>query len=149
MKNRKYVALIFCAGLLLSGRCWASSQNQNPGACSSNYENHNQGDSIPLKVSAVAGVATYGSGAAVPGACFLLFTEVNHSLLQTFVSGADGTFSLQEVPPGRYRLVVKYNGFCAANISLKVVNKPGLKAKIAVHLRPAGSDQCSSGELAS
>jgi len=149
MKSRKCGLLIFCAGLLLAGKCWACSHEQITPTCSSSYENHNQTDNGPLKVGAVAGIAKDGSGVAVSGACLLLFTEVNHSLMQTGVSAADGTFSFQEVPPGRYRLVIKYNGFCAANIPLKVINKAGQKAKIAVHLRPSGSDTCSDGELTS
>src|SRR5579864_1823419 len=39
------------------------------------YENHNQIDYGPLKISGVGGIATDPSDARVPHACVLLFTE--------------------------------------------------------------------------
>ena len=75
--------------------------------CIVQYENHNQVDYGPLVVQDVKGTITDPQQVAVPKACVGIFTEKDHKLVATTKSDADGKFSLQSVPPGQYRLVVK------------------------------------------
>ena len=117
------------------------------------YENHNQVDYGPLKVSAVRGMGNVEVGdktqpaRAIPGACLSLFTEKDHKLVASVAADSEGRFQFDAVSSGRYRLVARAKGFCTANIPLEVVKSFRRKTKIVVHFRPAGIDTCSYGEL--
>lgn len=135
--------------------CWISLA-QNSGTLSSystDYENRNQIDYGPLKVSAVQGwsvirVADHDENFGAPGAWYGLFTETEHKLLSSVSADSTGHFSFQRVPPGRYRLVAKTQNLCAANVPLVVVKrKPSHNTYLLIHFSPSGVDTCSYGEL--
>jgi hypothetical protein len=111
------------------------------------YENHNQIDYGPLVVQDVKGTITDPQQVAVPKVCAGIFTEKDHKLVATTESDAEGKFSLQSVPPGRYRLVVKADPLCAANVPLQVVKSQKKKQVLRGHMKPRGLDSCSYADL--
>ena len=149
------IATILLSGavlLVFSGPCLAQ-QRDNTSQCSTAYENHNQTDYGPVKVHTVEGTSVIQVGTQeqpdVPGACFALFTEKDHKLIETVKADSMGGFALRNVAPGRYRLVARAEGLCTANIPLEVVKSAGeTTVRILVHFRPPGLDTCSYGELA-
>lgn len=109
-------------------------------------ENHNQVDYGPLKVGIVSGNVIDGVNAPVIGACVLLFNEQNHELVIKTVADAKGRFRLANVAAGRYRLLIKVEGLCTANVPI-VLGPTAEKKAITVHMKPRGVDDCSYGEL--
>jgi hypothetical protein len=137
--------------LLFSGQCRAQ-QIDNSSECSTVYENHNQSDYGPLKLLVVEGTSVVQGGTqeqpGVPGACFVLFTEKDHTLITSVKADNKARFEFKNVPPGHYRLVARAKGLCTANIPIDVLKSSGRrKTLILVHFRPAGIDTCSYGEL--
>lgn len=114
--------------------------------CMIEYENHNQIDYGPLIVQEARGTITDPQQGVIPKVCVGIFTEKGHKLLATTESDANGMFSLQSVPPGRYRLVVKADPLCSANVPLKVVKSQKKKQVLRMHMKPRGLDSCSYGE---
>ena len=121
---------------------------QSRSGCSNEeaYENRNQIDYGPLKVSAVGGIATDPSKVPVPNACVLLFTERSHHLVSKTATDGDGLFNLARIKNGRYRLVVKAPGFCSANVPIVVGARAGRK-RLALHMKMGEIDSCSYGDL--
>ena len=121
---------------------------QSRSGCSNEeaYENHNQIDYGPLKVSGVGGVAIDPSDAPVSKACVLLFTERGHHLVSKTATDGDGHFNLAKVKNGRYRLVVKAYGFCSANAPITVRIGAG-DNRLVLHMKMGGVDSCSYGDL--
>ena len=145
MISRKLILMIFVAALLaepLFAQRKAVSRR-----CLVEYENHNQADYGPFVLQKVRGSITDPAQVAIPTACVGIFTEKDHKLVATSESDADGMFSLQVVPPGRYRLVVKADPFCAANVRLQVVKSQAIKRVLRVHMTPRGLDSCSYAEI--
>lgn len=145
MSNRKVTLLIFAAALLAEPSFAQQKGDSSP--CMVEYENHNQIDYGPLIVQAVKGTITDPEQGAVPKVCVGIFTEKDHKLVATTESDADGKFSLQSVPAGRYRLVVKADPLCAANVPLQVVKSQKKKQVLRVHMKPRGLDSCSYADL--
>lgn len=145
MSNRKVTLLIFAAALLAEPSFAQQKGDSSP--CMVDYENHNQIDYGPLIVRDVKGTITDPQQGAVPKVCVGLFTESDHKLLASTESDADGRFSLQSVPPGWYRLVVKADPLCAANVPLKVVKQQKKKQILRVHMKPRGLDSCSYADV--
>jgi hypothetical protein len=143
MSYRKLTLLVFAAALLAAP---SFAQNGDSTPCVAEYENHNQIDYGPLVVQDVKGTITDPQQVAVPKVCVGIFTEKDHKLVATTESDADGKFSLQSVPPGLYRLVVKAEPLCAANVPLQVVKQQKKKHALLVHMKPRGLDSCSYGE---
>jgi hypothetical protein len=147
------VAFLVAATLLFVAYSTSSARPQNSDAskCSPGYEDHNQIDYGPLKVTAVQGTSVIRVGdqerPAVSGACFVLFSEKDHVLMASVVAGTDGRFELKHIPPGRYRLIARARGFCTANVPLEIVKSARKKQEIRVNFRPTGIDTCSYGEL--
>jgi hypothetical protein len=119
------------------------------------YGNRNQVDPPRSTVRSLVGrvVAETGDPAkeigAVP-ACLGLFTEKGHRLVASAEADQRGRFKFGVIRSGRFRLVVRepLNSFCLANLSLRVANKPRGKAReLVIHMRPAGVDDCSYGEI--
>ena len=125
----------------------AAQEQGRSSACTVHYENHNQIDYGPLVVQDVKGTITDPQQVAVPKVCAGIFTEKDHRLIATTESDADGRFSLQSVPPGRYRLVVKADPLCAANVPLQVVKSQKKKQVLRVHMKPRGLDSCSYADV--
>lgn len=143
MNTRKLTLLIVAAALLAAP---SFAQQKADSLCMAEYENHNQVDYGPLIVQEVKGTIMDPQQGAVPKVCVGIFTEKDHNLVATTESDADGKFSLQSVPPGRYRLVVKADPLCAANVPLQVVKHRKKKHALLVHMKPRGLDSCSYGE---
>ncbi len=134
------MAALFGATLLPANSHAASSR------CATEYENHNQIDHGPLVVQEVRGTVSDPHQGAIAKACLIIFTEKNHKSLVTAETDVDGHFSFQGIPPGRYRLVVKADPLCAANIPLRVVSHLKRKQILKVHMEPRGLDTCSYSE---
>lgn len=146
MSNRKLTLLIFAVALLAEPS-FAAQQKGESSPCMAEYENHNQIDYGPLIVQEVKGRITDPQQVAVPKVCVGVFTEKEHKLVAAAESDADGKFSLQSLPPGRYRLVVKADPLCAANVPLQVVKHQKKKQVLQVHMKPRGLDSCSYADL--
>jgi hypothetical protein len=144
MSTRKLTLLIVAAVLLATPSF--ARQKADSSSCVAEYENHNQTDYGPLIVQEVKGTITDPQQGAVAKVCIGIFTEKDHKLVATTESDAEGKFSLQSVPPGRYRLVVKADPLCAANVPLQVVRRQKKKRALLVHMKPRGLDSCSYGE---
>jgi hypothetical protein len=146
MSNRKLTLLIFAVALLAEPS-FAGQQKGESSPCTAEYENHNQIDYGPLIAQEVKGMITDPQQVAVPKVCVGVFTEKEHKLVAAAQSDADGKFSLQSLPPGRYRLVVKADPLCAANVPLQVVKHQKKKQVLQVHMKPRGLDSCSYADL--
>jgi len=121
---------------------------QSQGGCSDErYENHNQVDYGPLRLSAVRGVAIDPTRVPMSRACVLLFEERKHALVSKIETASDGSFNLPKVKNGAYRLVVKGYGFCPANVPIVVQLSHKERRRLIVHMQGAGIDSCSGGEL--
>lgn len=151
MMTKIALIALYVAVLLYGTPCW-SQQSDNASKCSALYENYNQIDYGPLKVSAVQGASEIDvrteKQPGAPGACLVLFTEKDHKLVTSVRADADGRFEFKNVAPGRYRLLARAEGLCTANIPVEIV-KPSRhrRAGILVHFRARGIDTCSYGEL--
>jgi hypothetical protein len=146
MTNRRLNLLILAVALSAEPFFAAAQQRGNSSPCMVEYENHNQIDYGPLIVQEVKGTITDPQQVAVPKVCVGIFTEKEHKLVATTESDADGKFSLQSLPPGRYRLVVNADPLCVANVPLQVVKRQKKKQILQVHMKPRGLDTCSYGE---
>jgi len=82
----------------------------------------------------------------MPKVCLAVFTEQGHKLAVCGETDAEGGFSFQSVPPGRYRLIATAYPLCAANVPLQVVKRLTTKQVRLVHRKPRGLDTCSYGE---
>lgn len=119
------------------------AQEKSASTCKIEYENHNQTDYGPLAVQEVKGTITDPQESAVPKVCIGIFTEKDHRLVASTESDADGKFSVPSVRPGRYRLVVKADSLCAANVPLQVVKSQKRSRVLRVHMKARGLDSCS------
>ena len=48
---------------------------------------------------------------------------------------------------GNYRLIVKADGLCPANVPILVRHRRKEKTRLMMHMKPAGIDSCSYGDL--
>ena len=151
------IAPIFFFAVLLLAPCdlCCSEQTSDDSECSTVYENHNQIDYGRVKVNVVQGGSRAEVGDQIfpwaPGACLVLFTEKDHKLVSSIKAGQYGDFDFGDVAPGRYRLIARAEGFCTANIPIRVVKsthigKLGFKLGILVYFLPKGMARCSYGE---
>ncbi len=68
--------------------------------------------STSVQTGSVRGVAIDGNGNRLPGITVSLQTEEGR-LVQTVLTGADGSYSVQDVPVGKYVLITTFSGFTA------------------------------------
>ncbi|MCU1266966.1 MAG: hypothetical protein JWM21_3284 [Acidobacteria bacterium] len=148
------VALVLVNSALV-GLTVFGQQLQMPSHVPIKYENRNQVEPKPLATDLVSGrvVVTLEdvNGAArdigaVTEARVGLFTEKDHALVTIARVDSDGRFILAAVPDGEYRLVVRADPLCVANVRLSIVRSKRLAQKhkqIVIHMRPAGNDTCS------
>jgi hypothetical protein len=111
------------------------------------YENHNMIDYGPLVFRSVGGVVVDSAGVVVPGATIGVFTDVDHKLVTKTTTDARGSFTLQHISSGRYRLVAHFNGFCPANVPVRIVSWPhgGIGRRLVIHAVAGAIDTCSYG----
>lgn len=125
------------------------TQNKNDCSTTLNYENKNQVDPKPLLLSSVSGAVEDGQGVSIPDACIGIFTEDGQKLIAQATSDENGKFAFSSVPAGKYRLIVRYNPFCVANIPIEIITKSQKgklkRKKVVVHIKPSGIDSCSYG----
>ena len=142
---------IILTGLLLLVLPTSAQQLSEDCKTKITYENRNQIEYQPLSISTIAGVALDKDKVPVPVVCLGLFTESDHRLVASTVTDGKGNFEFSQVAPGRYRLVAKYNGFCPANISLRLVRRSSKSQRrverLVLHMQLAGVDSCSYGDL--
>lgn len=136
----------------------AHAAPQQETACTdTSYENHNQAEYKPLKVSTLQGRGvieikdnTIKPNESVPGACLSLFTP-DQKFVQSVKADAAGKFKFEDIAPGRYRLIARAQGFCTASIPIHLVkassNSRFQHKEIVVHYRLTGIDTCSWAEL--
>lgn len=147
--NTQTITILAIVAALLVPKATPPPQGKAPSSCTVEYENHNQIDYGPLIVQDVKGTVKDPQQAAMPTVCLGVFTEEGHKLVAVTESDPTGAFSLQGVPPGRYRLIAKAEPLCAANIPLRVVKRVTKKQVLLVHMKPRGLDTCSYGETIS
>jgi len=141
----------FVTALIIISGCsiWAQSSNK----CSDMaYENKNQVDPEPLVVKKITGQVVDNvskSSILLLDVCIGLFDEENEKLMFFTETNETGEFELQNIPDGKYRLVVKNltGGYCTANIPVKVDKNSRKKRQISVKMVPPAIDECSYGEL--
>jgi hypothetical protein len=68
----------------------------------------------------IAGTVTDTTKAAVPGATITV-TNKETGAVRTAVSGADGAFRVQDLPPGRYSVTIELSGFQKASVDNVIV----------------------------
>ena len=108
------------------------------------YEDHNQVDPRPIKLSSIHGFAQNSSNAVLAKLPIGLFTERGHRLVASVVTNDKGEYVFPQVPPGRYRMVARLPGFCTANVPVRISG--GLlrwQESVELHMIPPGIDQCS------
>lgn len=146
--RRVNLLILVAATTLLAYPSFADEANADTSHCRAEYVNRNQVDYGPLAVEHVTGMITDPGQVAIPDACVALFTDNTHKLVKKTQSDEKGKFSLAGVRPGKYRLVVTEDSFCAANVRLQVVSRAKKKHVLQIHMKGAGLDSCSYGELA-
>jgi hypothetical protein len=82
-------------------------------------------------------------GFVVPNACVGVFSETDHKLVATGEAGSDGVFEIQNVPNGKYRLIVACEGFCAANVSIILKSRSHVRKRLVATMKPSAVDVCS------
>ena len=148
--NRKFRLVLgasLCLPLLLAVGSLHSQDKSSPPPAEMTYENHNQVDPNPLSVRSLAGTVQDEHGGTIPDGVLALFTEKEHKLVSSAQTSRAGFFKFSDVPSGKYRLVVKYDGFCAANIPVAIGRHGSGNQPIYVYMKVAGIDSCSYGQL--
>ena len=111
------------------------------------YSNQKQVETAQLTVRKISGRLIDPNNVTIPQGCAGLFAEPGHQLIKTVAVDNSGNFFLRDVRPGRYRLLVYVNGFCAANVGLRFATWPrgGLigRRTVVVHMEPHSIDHCS------
>jgi hypothetical protein len=131
-------------GLLGIAFCQQSNLSNGPDL---SYENHNPTDYGPLRVSKIYGISVDPQDVPIRRALVLLFRESDRKLAAHSRTDPEGIFRLNNVRSGKYRLVVKYEGFCSANVPIEYRTGRRARGELVVHMRPRGMDQCSYGAL--
>ena len=111
------------------------------------YENRNMIDYGPLAFRSIRGIVVDPSGVVVQGATIGVFTDPDHKLVAKTTTDAKGSFALQHISLGRYRLVAHFEGFCPANVPIRIVTWPrgGIERRLVVHAVAGAIDTCSYG----
>jgi hypothetical protein len=155
MNTQPFLILL---AILAMGSPLTVQQSSEPCKAPTKYQNKNQVDPEPLSLMIVSGrvISEVGDvGAArelgpVLGACLSLFTAQGHRLMATTVADREGRFQFKKVPIGKYRLVVRAEPLCLANVPVRVFRqrskKPSRSKQVVLHMRPAGIDDCSYGD---
>jgi hypothetical protein len=138
----KVLLTIALAGYLVAGRTTAAQPTQpaNPA-----YVDENQTDPAPLKLREVEGSVRALGGDGMPRASVSLFNEHGHSLVDTVLSDKDGKFRFNKVDKGLYRVVVRVEGLCPANVPILVESSMLAHRKMVVTMLAKDIDTCSYG----
>ncbi len=101
-------------------------------------------DRPKLEIDRVCGMAHDPEGAVVARAELLLYAEGQERTART-MSDEEGHFRLQEVPPGRYYLIVARPGFTSARMLLSVSGLNQCQKQLDITLHPIGA--CSTAAV--
>jgi Carboxypeptidase regulatory-like domain len=140
--NLKTVVSMALAGILMVGQAVTA---QPAAADTPAYVNENQTDPAPLKMREVEGSVRGLGGDAMPRASVSLFNDAGHTLVATALSDRDGKFRFEKVEKGAYRLVVRVEGLCPANVPIVVESGLLAHRRIIVTMRAKDIDTCSYG----
>ncbi|MGH9483711.1 MAG: hypothetical protein ACRD1F_01530 [Terriglobales bacterium] len=101
-----------------------------------------------IEVRQIRGKAIDRMNMAIPLVQLGLYTAAGpHKLLAIAATGEHGKFDFgHELPPGKYRLIVRYPGLCTANIPVDL-SRHGSGKKIALHMVFPGLGGCSYAVL--
>jgi hypothetical protein len=138
----RMIGTIGLAGLLFAGH---GSWSQTAPADAAAYVNENSPDPAPLKLRELEGSVRGLGGDGMPGASVSLFTEQGHTLVTTVVTDKDGKFRFEKVDKGLYRVVVKVQGLCPANVPVVLQGSLLAHRKLVVTMQPKDIDTCSYG----
>jgi hypothetical protein len=137
----------FAAVVLLAFAASFCPAQEPAGKCAPAYQNNNNIDYGPRVFRTVSGHAIDPFSARMSGGCVGLFAEKDHRLVATTTTDQDGSFAFATIAPGRYRLIVDFRGFCAANVPLRIVRWPrGWHRTLVVHMSVGHIDSCSVGD---
>ena len=135
--------LLILAVFSLLARSPLCAQQSAPPCSEMKYEHHNMIDYGPLRVSVIRGSVMDFQGVAVPNACVGIFSDTDQKLIATGKVDSEGLFEIPSIPSGKYRLIVAYDGFCAANVSIVLKNRLCGKKKLLAIMKPGEVDVCS------
>jgi hypothetical protein len=99
----------------------------------------------PLVLRTLSGRVIDPYSVQIPRGCLGLFAEDSRQLIATIVADQDGKFEFPSIAPGRYRLVAHFDGFCIANVPLRIVRWPrgGSHRTLVLHMKLGAIDVCS------
>jgi hypothetical protein len=104
----------------------------------------------PLVINRVRGnaVVLEGNGNEEPikyrnYVCMSLYTAESGTLVTSTTIDEKGRFDFGAVPPGNYRLLVRYVGFEVGNIPVRIIRSPFHKRRIVVQFMTGGIDVSS------
>jgi hypothetical protein len=136
----KMMVRIGLAGFLVAGHAgWSQTASADAGV----YVDESKPDPAPLKLRELEGSVRGLGGDAMSGASVSLFTEDGHSLMATVMSDKDGKFKFNKIDKGLYRVVVKVQGLCPANVPVVLEGSLLAHHKMVVTMRPKDIDTCS------
>jgi hypothetical protein len=137
--NSKVLFTVLLAACLSAGRIsFAQPASHAPA-----YVDENQTDPAPLKVREVEGSVRGLGGDGMSRASVTLFSEDGHALIATILSDKDGKFRFDKVEKGHFRVVVRVEGLCPANIPIAVESSLLAHRRIIVTMRAKDIDTCS------
>lgn len=138
------LGMIGLAGLLTAGVAGVG-QTAPAADPAPTYVNENPTDPAPLKLRDVDGVVRGLGKDAMSRASVALFTEPGHELIGSTISDRDGKFKFANVGKGLYRVVVRVQGLCPANVPILVESSFLAHHRLVVTMRPKDIDTCSYG----
>jgi hypothetical protein len=130
------------AGLLFAGY---AGRAQTAAAAPPTYVDENTPDPAPLKLRDLDGVVRGLGGDAMSRASVALFTEQGHDLVANTISDKNGKFKFDKVAKGLYRVVVRVQGLCPANVPILLEGSFLAHHKLVITMRPKDIDTCSYG----
>ncbi|MDR3746305.1 MAG: carboxypeptidase regulatory-like domain-containing protein [Acidobacteriaceae bacterium] len=109
------------------------------------YVDENTNTPAPLKMRELAGRVRDLGGTGIPRASISLFAEDGHALIATVLSDRSGEFRFGKIDKGLYRVVVRVEGLCPANIPVNLESSLLAKHKLEITMQAKGLDTCSYG----
>jgi hypothetical protein len=106
------------------------------------YENQNQIDPPPLKITKVSGKVIDMNSVPITSSCVAIFREADKKLVKVAKTDRSGRFSISGISNGRYRLVVTVPGFCPANARV-IINRSRGRKTLVTHMSTSAIDTCS------
>ena len=110
------------------------------------YVDENGTDPAPLKLDGLSGKVQGLGGDPMPRAVVSLFTErAPHILVASVNSDRDGKFKFDKVDKGFFRVIARIDGFCTANIPVKIESSMLAHHELLITMQAKDIDTCSYG----